>query len=81
MRNNQRGLLDALREAESKSQSKAKNRGDYSWVEVEDSGDYLAFLEEGDPVYVPRAMVEWTRERRDERESFLAKLTKPFRKN
>jgi hypothetical protein len=49
-------------------------------LELKRSGDYLAFLDEADPIYLSREMMEWVRERQ-EPESFIKRLTRTFKKN
>jgi len=49
-------------------------------LELKRSGNYLAFLDEGDPIYLSREMMEWVRERQ-EPESFIKRLTRQFKKN
>lgn len=43
--------------------------------EFKGSGDYLAFIDDGDPIYLPREIMDWMRARQ-EPESFIKKLMK-----
>lgn len=48
-------------------------------ITEDESGDYLAFTDEADPIFLPREMMEWMSER-EESESFIKKLQRGFKK-
>jgi len=74
-----KGILDSTQRPGSKGGGRKKDHVEV--VEMQGSGDYLAFMEEGDPIYLPRDILDWLEERQAS-ESFIQKLSRSFsRKN
>jgi len=75
-----RGLLEAVQRAGAKdSGKKSSEDSGIGIVEVKSSGDYLAFLDDGDPIYLPREIMDWLEERQ-EPESFLQRIARQLKR-
>jgi len=77
-----RGILHSIERVQGKSRLRLSSEpnSDEKVLKLKRSGNYLAFLDEGDPIYLSREMMEWVRERH-EPESFLKRLARQFKKH